>query len=362
MGKPKYRLVYDYISDLISSGDRGLGEQLPTDGQLMARFSVSRGTVGKAMRDLENNGLIQRRAGAGTYVRQVPGSNTAFVAVLIAGLGDTEFFEPICAQIARACQRHNLSLIWGTLPDDSADDERTAVERFCHFMKERQVSGLFFVPDELPDGADLNRNQYLLDKLSDSGIRVVLLDRSNRPFPESSEYDLVGIDNFRTGYLQTKHLLERGCKRIVYVARPGFLSTKEARIAGYRYAMKKASIKIPESWQMEGDVDNAVFFKSVLDIKPDGIVCFHDPIAMTLIRKFLEISVNVPRDVKVIGVDDVRYSQYLPIPLTTIRQPCQEIGEAAVDLMQGRLTDPYLPPRDIRLSTELFVRQSTAKM
>lgn len=359
MRKIKHQIIFDYIKEQIYAGKFHVGDRLPTDGQLMLRFSVSRGTIGKAMRDLENAGIVTRRAGCGTYVSHTSLTENTFVAVLIAGLGDTEFFEPICAQIADACHKHNLSLIWGTL--DTRDRSQTVaeIEHYCELLKKRGICGLFFVPDEMEFFEEDNPNQYLLNKLKQCGIRVVLLDRSNRPFPERSEFDLIGVDNFHIGYTQAKHLLDCGCKRILYLTRPAFLPTKETRIAGYRYAVKKAGIPFSEDWIMQGNVAEEHFLHAVLAQKPDGIACFHDPIALTLMRGLLEKGVKIPDRIKIIGVDDVRYSQYMPISLTTIRQPCHAIAEAATTMMLERLTDSRLPPRELHLSTELVVRQST---
>jgi len=357
-GTSKYQSVYDYIKGLIHSGKYALGKRLPTDGQLMAKFAVSRGTVIKAMRDLEQEGLILRRAGDGTYIKAIAAGG-AFVAIVVAGLGDTQFFEPICARIAKVCQNNKLSLIWGTLDMANPKEYRNNIDQFCTHLKEQRVSGLFFVPDETENFSWSNGNHYFLDQLSRLGIQTVLLDRSDRPFPESCNYDLVGIDNFYVGYLQTRHLLDCGCKRIFYIARSAFLPTKEARIAGYRYAMKKAGHRASDDWIFEGDVNNSDFTARILEGKPEGIACFHDPIAITLIREFCNAGINVPQQVKIVGVDDVHYSPFLPVPLTTIHQPCQEIANTAVALMLDRLVYHKLPPRDIRLSVELVVRQST---
>ena len=354
----KCQSVYDYVKGLINSGKHALGKRLPTDGQLMRKFSVSRGTVIKAMRDLEHEGLILRRAGDGTYIKATA-VNSAFVSIVIAGLGDTQFFEPICARIAKACQNNKLSLILGTLDLTDPKEYRNEIDQFCVHLKEQSVSGLFFAPDESKSFSLLNGNQYFLDQLSRLGIQTVLLDRSDRPFPESCKHDLVGIDNFYVGYLQTRHLLDCGCKRIFYVARSAFLSTKEARIAGYRYAMKKAGHRVPDDWIFEGDVNNGGLAARILDGNPEGIACFHDPIAITLIHEFCSAGIGVPQQVKIVGVDDVHYSPFLPIPLTTIHQPCQEIANTAVALMLDRLVYNKLPPRDVRLSAELIVRQST---
>ena len=66
----------------------------------------------------------------------------------------------------------------------------------------------------------------------------------------------------------------------------------------------------------------------------------------------------MPQDVALIGIDDVRYASLLPVPLTTVHQPCQQIGEAAVGAMLDRISQPSMPPRSIQLEGTLVVRAS----
>jgi len=73
---------------------------------------------------------------------------------------------------------------------------------------------------------------------------------------------------------------------------------------------------------------------------------------------FLGRGIRIPDDVRLVGIDDVSYATLLPVPLTTIRQPTREIGEAALRTMLDRLRTPRLPPREILLDGELVVRKS----
>src|SRR5437867_3570999 len=96
------------------------------------------------------------------------------------------------------------------------------------------------------------------------------------------------------------------------------------------------------------------------DYRPDGIVCSNDYTAAQLMRTLESLSVKVPGDIKMAGFDDVKYSSLLPVPLTTIRQPCAELGATAVRVMVDRLNNPNLPARDLLLDFKLLVRQSSA--
>jgi DNA-binding LacI/PurR family transcriptional regulator len=73
-----------------------------------------------------------------------------------------------------------------------------------------------------------------------------------------------------------------------------------------------------------------------------------------------QLSVSVPNDVKMVGFDDVKYASLLSVPLTTIHQPCADIGAAAIRTMVDRVHDPKLPARDILLNFGLVVRESSA--
>jgi len=199
----------------------------------------------------------------------------------------------------------------------------------------------------------------LLEALGRVGIKVVLLDRDYLPFPQSGSYDVVGIDNFRAGSEHTRHLIEQGCQRIFYVARSGHVCTKSARVAGYRYALSQAGLSFCDDWIRQGDVREDQFVDAIVRDQPDGIVCFHDPIAALLISAFLARDVAVPDRIKVVGFDDVKYSQLIRIPLTTLKQPCQAIGLQALNCMVERINNSPLLPRHIYLPVELIVREST---
>lgn len=72
----------------------------------------------------------------------------------------------------------------------------------------------------------------------------------------------------------------------------------------------------------------------------------------------LALGYRVPADFKMVGIDDVEYAQLLPVPLTTVRQPCREIGQAAMAAMLDRIQHPEMLPRDILLDCRVVVRSS----
>src|SRR6478735_1460328 len=115
-GDSKHRKISTRLEIEIASGKYGPGSRLPSEIQLVKQFEVSRPTVARALRDLETKGLIERRAGSGTYIKTTSGprSNaTQVLGLLVPGLPNTEIFHIICGEIASLARVHEYGLMWG---------------------------------------------------------------------------------------------------------------------------------------------------------------------------------------------------------------------------------------------------------
>lgn len=356
-----YREVYDYVLGLVVNGEHPADGRLPTESQLCERFQTSRATVTKAMKKLEHSGVIRRQAGAGSFALKSTEPKIAYAALLIASLGDTEFFSPICAQIAKSCQKHNISLIWGNTGPATEITKRSDIDQICRRLTDQQVTGVFFAPNQLCEtgSVDNERDVYLAESLARAGIAIVLIDRDITLYPERSRFDFVGIDNVHSAFLQTKHLYEQGCRKIIAVTKPIRVTTREARLAGYKIAMEHFGLGFRPEWIHVGDASDVDFVRKTLKCDPDGVVCFNDPVAMSYLHKLLLMGIDVPKELKVIGIDDLEYAKYMPVPLSTMQQPCKEIGDMAVATMIRRLENPMQPPMELLLSTTLLARAST---
>src|SRR6266480_2230462 len=202
-------------------------------------------------------------------------------------------------------------------------------------------------------------NHRIVAAFDRARIPVVLLDRCLEPYPQRSKYDLVGIDNRRTGYLATEHLIKVGAKRVAFFARPNSAPTVDGRIAGYREALLSQAKKSTLDLVRMGDASDAKFIKSILKKdRPDAFVCANDLTAGILMHTLISLGQRIPEDIRIVGIDDVKYARLLPVPLTTLHQPCRDIGRIALAVMLDRITNPDLPPRDVLLSCELIVRKS----
>ncbi|MEJ7617652.1 MAG: LacI family DNA-binding transcriptional regulator [Pyrinomonadaceae bacterium] len=90
----------------------------------------------------------------------------------------------------------------------------------------------------------------------------------------------------------------------------------------------------------------------------DAFVCANDRVAGNLMHTLLAERRRIPQDVRLVGIDDVNYAALLPVPLTTVRQPCRDIGETALRVMLERLDRPQMSARDVLLDCELVIRES----
>ena len=207
-------------------------------------------------------------------------------------------------------------------------------------------------------------NHRIVAALDRARIPVVLLDRCLEPYPQRSKYDLVGIDNRRTGYLATEHLIKAGAKRVAFFARPNSAPTVDARIAGYREAlMSRSATEHRRDLVRFGDASDAKFIKSILKKdRPDAFLCANDHTAGNLMHTLISLGQRIPEDIRMVGIDDVKYARLLPVPLTTQHQPCRDIGRIALAVMLDRIANPDLPPRDVLLGCKLMVRQSCGSL
>jgi DNA-binding LacI/PurR family transcriptional regulator len=360
---PKHAQICSALRKRIEQGGWLPGERVPSEAELMQQFGVSRITVSRAVRDLQRAELVERRPGSGTYVKATSAAGALSFGLLIPEFGETEIFEPVCRGIMTSPQAARHALLWGNSPvGDAANGTQTSKSalawHLCRQYIERSVAGVFFAPLEHVPGKD-ELNRKIVGALQKARIPVVLLDRPLLPFPARVSLDLVGIDNRRAGYVVTEHLLHLGCRRINFVGLTGAASTVDDREAGFREALHRWEIpadQVSVHRVDAGEIDQAA--GKIKADQADGLVCANDRLAGLFMHALNRVSCRVPKDIKLVGIDDVEYASLLPVPLTTLRQPTRQIGETALAVMLERIARPALPVRDIRLQCELIVRES----
>jgi len=355
-GTPKFKVILDALRESVISGEYREGARLPSETDLVRRFGVSRMTIVKAFKELQQQGLVVRRPGSGTFVAP-NGQESRLFGLLIPELGQTEIFEPICQGMTQYKSETKVSLLWGNSFVKSDQNEIVARELCEEFIRQK-VAGVFFAPLELiPTKDEVNR--MVVASLNKARIPVVLLDRCIDAYPARADYDLVGIDNRRAAYGATLHLVGLGAKRIAFLGKKLSASTVDARIAGYREALFASELLWGENLVSRGDPADELLVRSILDKqRPDAFLCANDHTAATLMKTLISLGVPIPKEIRIVGIDDVKYASLLPIPLTTQHQPCQDIGRVAMATMFERLKNADLPSREISLNCRLVIRKS----
>ena len=358
MANEKYQKIFEALKSEIASGRYKPGEKLPSEADLIHRFGTSRMTVFRAMRELQTRGIVDRKVGSGTYVSHPPDPGGHIFGLLIPELGQTEVFELICRGMVASPFAQTHSLSWGHAIPSHNNPGESALQ-LCKQFIEQRVSGVFFGPEYDPRARDANRR--ILHMLREADIPVVLVDRYSAKYPDREEYDLVQLDNRRAGYVVTDHLVSRGARRVAFFTSEFSNEAVEDRIAGYFTALADHDLPLTKKLIFRGDAADKSYVKDILHKKEiDGIMCANDYIAATLMQTLIGLGVNIPHDIRIAGVDDFRYASLTPVPLTTFRQPCDDIGAVSVLTMLERIRNRKVPARLIQLNGQLVVRQSTS--
>ena len=345
----------------IVSGKYDVTRKLPSDRMLMRRFSVARATVQAAMRDLLDKKLVERRPGYGTFLADLAETKAAQKFAMIVPDAYYPFYARICRGIEDAAKKRGWTILTAALGSGSMRERALRAVEFSEVCIREKVSGVFFQPLQfLRDGEKMNRGILKLFKAA--GIPVVLLDSDFVAPPSRSEYDLVGVDNTGIGYALAKHVIAAGAKKIMYFSNPLPAPTSLKRGTGVGIAVTEAGLP----WKRE-----SVFFADPANTRaaarvfagrnrPDAIIAVNDFIALQLLKTLKAIGKRVPEDVLLAGVNGDPLSEEAVPPLTTVVQPCHEIGATAVSLMFERLANPDLLPREVFLSAKLVERESTS--
>jgi GntR family transcriptional regulator, arabinose operon transcriptional repressor len=357
----KYETIYSDVKDQIQALSVQPGDQLPTEAQYMSRYLVSRPTVAKALRMLEQEGLVSRRPGMGTFVRAAAGSGTRELLFGLAfpEFGHGEIFNPITSKIAELGKNGNFSLLWGST---LTKEDVMSVDELLDLLNEyvaRKVDGVFFAP--LEGREDSGRaNVRGLELLQKSGIPVVLIDRDYCAYPERSRIPLIGIDNLKAGYVVADHYLSQGADRVDFVWLRKKAYTIDMRIRGYRLALMEKGMRPEPGWIHFGEPEDKAFVRSILDSGARNLICGNDENAALLMNALREMGVEIPDEIRVAAFDDVRYSRLISVPLTTIHQPVQEIAARAVgELLAPRSGQAPASTVTILLDCALIVRKSS---
>ena len=201
-----------------------------------------------------------------------------------------------------------------------------------------------------------------LEQLRTAGIPLVVVDPVN---PPPAVLPSVGATNWAGGLAASEHLLALGHRRIGAIAGPGDYLCSRARIDGYRSALERAGVRFDPALVRHGDFQHEGGFArggELLELAspPTAIFAGCDQQAFGLYEAARQRGLRIPQDLSVVGFDDLPVARWVSPPLTTVRQPLAEMGQAAAQMLGELIEGNPLPSNRLELSTALIVRESTA--
>jgi LacI family transcriptional regulator len=322
------------------------------------RAGVSVMTVSKALRDEPDVSaktktklkLLAQQLG---YVPDSSAQGLRNRSTRLFGLVIPSSDDPFLSRVVLAVQERAYELGYDVLLAHTLNiPER---EDACiHRLIARRVEGMFIAPVYR-----IANEARVYQELQSQRIPTVLV---GHPAAFCSQFASIEADDLLAGYAATRHLLRLGHTRIAFLAGPAATPWAQLRFEGYRRALREAGADVDDKLVFQAGRTTEEGAKAAAQMIAEAsdataVQAVNDLVAIGCAETLLKEGIKIPKDISLIGFGDIPLSEYLQVPLTTMRQPKYRLGTAAVAAMQQLLRNrrPDLKP----LPAELVVRAST---
>ena len=282
--------------------------------------------------------------------RQLRAGRSRMIGLVVLDVANP-FFTDVARGVEDEASKAGLSVILC-----NSDDQHDKETRYLDLLEEHRVQGILITP---VTGADER-----IARLQRRGTPVVLVDSRSPSRGQCS----VSVDDVLGGDLAISHLVEAGHQRLAYVGGPLSIRQVADRRDGARRALERAGRDPDELQVIETAALNVSAGQRAGDRiaalparnRPTGVFCANDLVALGLLQEMTRHRVRVPEDVAIIGYDDVEFAVAAAVPLSSIRQPRQELGRAAAQLLVAEaLGEENHQHRQVIFEPELVVRRSS---
>lgn len=304
---------------------------------------VSAKTLAKVQQTMQSLGFV--RNDLARQLRMGRSTAIGFVVVNVAN----PFFADLAHELEAAAEEVGHTIVLG-----SSDQNAARERRYIDLFDEQRVRGLLIVPQQ-----GLTPR---LSRLRASGTPVVLFDGNI----ESDEVCSVGLDGSAGGYIAVRHLVETGRRRLVVAGGP--LSQIGDRMSGAARAAQETpgvTLSIIETDDLTVEHGRLVAERILAlreEDRPDAVFAANDLLAIGVIQTLiLDRRLSVPRDIAIVGYDDIDFAASTVVPLSTIRQPRESLARAALELLEQEVAgdENHKHGRHL-LQPELIVRASSS--
>lgn len=283
-----------------------------------------------------------------TARRMVKG-RTSIIGFVLRQTPDQVFSDRFLPQVllglskAAAAQQYHL-LIEPSPPEGDYRD-------YTRLIRERHVDGIVLSGPRFDDEE--------LIRLHQEDVPIVLMGQL-----PNTDLPYVDVDNVGGAQLATEHLIRLGHRRIGFISNAQLTYTASAdRLAGYRTALETAALPFDERLVYYGDFtpasgESAMTELLKIDPRPTAVFVASDTVLVGALKTIQTAGLEVPRDIALVGFDDVPLSEFLDPPLTTIRLPAYGLGWGAAEMLIRRINQEQIHQPAVLLETELVVRKS----
>ena len=333
---PKYQAIADSLRQEIENGSYSGKQLLPTEQLLCQRFQISRQTVRRALSVLEDEGLITRRQGSGSHLREQTEPEALLncsVAVVTTYISDYIFPSILRGMETVLTANGSAPLLFAT--QNQVSTERKILQTL---LTMKPLDGVLV---EGSKTALPNPNLDLYRKLLDRGVRLVFF---NGCYPELSAAPSVLADNYGGGRMLAEHLYGQGHRNIAGIFKIDDMQGT-LRYAGYLEALRDLGLPFEDErvrWyntERRKDLLSGSFLEDVPESFRgcSAIVCYNDEVAIRVVTQLRKRGVRIPQEMAVVSFDNSQYSELAPVRITSLSHGTQNLGVLAADLMLRQL-------------------------
>lgn len=350
----KLGAVIDYIEKYVQTNALSPGSKLPPERELIDKTGVSRVTVRRAMANLQEAGIIYSIHGGGYYLsdKQVSPAIESIPLVISYNHGDSKILDIVHGAQDYLIQ-HNCRLNLSVSGKSSLNEQEIINQLYNDGIRSVMV---------FPVSSETNTDFYF--NMIQKGMHFVFIDRKPKKI---FGYSFVQSDNISGGYIATKHLIERGHRKIAMFGFEELENTSSLyeRSLGYLFALREAEIPCPEQYYFISRYRTASpDIEKLFDPKNGFTAVFAttDHAAVDIANHAFKAGLRIPDDISVIGFDNLDITSVFSPTISTIAQPFTRLGECAAELAYGYLTGAYTDNIQKTLPVKLITRESTEKM
>jgi len=344
--RPKYERLRSFIATEVGKGHLKVGAPLPSEQHLSEILRVARTTVRQALAELEKEGVIQRRHGAGTFISESPERirrvGLDVFALVVPGAG-TGFWPSLQAGFQSAATGVHKQI----LACNTGNDLDKQANIFIQLVQKR-VAGVALAPTSLPPTP-----AYQVDHLREHGIPVVFCHRAVK----GVDAPLLAIPFRDVGRTAGKVLVENGHRRVAFFSMHQRVEASAGYEAGLREVVEATGGTLPESLTYWGDtvspdasIQTEAIFKALQGMlggpnPPTAIMASFDPMAERIYLMLRKLGLRVPEDISLIGVGGTDRGGALTERLTSITIDEKDLGRRAARILQ-EICDRQRSPDD----------------